>query len=166
MTSRFQGEIFLFKNKEKKAMKLEFIIKNLIQNSKIRTQSELNKILEKKGLSTTQSNISRILKKINTVKLIDENKETYYVIRSKPLEITSPVRGLALNIETNGYSIVIKTYPGAAGLVGQIIDERNIENVMAAVAGNNVVLIAPNDVKNIEILLSKLKALFVFTDEK
>jgi transcriptional regulator of arginine metabolism len=142
-------------------MKLELVIRNLIQNNKIKTQSELGKILEKKGFSTTQSNISRILKKINTVKLIDENKETYYIIRSKPLEVAGWIKNLVLGIEANKTSIVIKTYAGASNLVRQIIKERSLDNVLAVIPEENAALVVPAEVSAIESLIAKLKALFL-----
>jgi arginine repressor len=142
-------------------MKLELVIRSLIQNNKIKTQSELGRILEKKGFNTTQSNISRILKKINTVKLIDENKETYYIIRSRPLEIANWIKNLALGIESNGSNLVIKTYAGASGLIKQILKERNIDNILASIPEENAVLVVPTDSKFIEPLIVRLKALFL-----
>ncbi|MDR0572281.1 MAG: hypothetical protein LBG48_05510 [Rickettsiales bacterium] len=142
-------------------MKLELVIRSLIQNNKIKTQSELGRILEKKGFSTTQSNISRILKKINTVKLIDENKETYYIIRSRPLEIANWIKNLVLSVDNNGSNIIIKTYAGASGLVKQIIKERNIDNVLASIPEENAVLVVPTDTKSIEPLAMKLRTLFL-----
>jgi arginine repressor len=141
-------------------MKLEFVIKNLIQNNKIKTQSELGNILEKKGFSTTQSNISRILKKINTVKLIDENKETYYIVRSRPLEIVGWIKNLVTCIDNNGYTIVIKTYAGAANIIKQIIEERNMDNVLGAMADTNVVLVIPANIKAIGEITEKLRNTF------
>ena len=51
-------------------MKLEYIIKNIVQNNKVKTQNELTEILLNKGINTTQSNISRILKKLNTANFL------------------------------------------------------------------------------------------------
>jgi transcriptional regulator of arginine metabolism len=146
-------------------MKLEFIIKNLIQNNKIGTQSELGQILKKKGFNTTQSNISRILKKINTVKLIDENKDTYYIVRSKPLEVVSWIKNLITSIDANDCEVVIKTYPGAADLIKQIIEERNVDNVMAVLSSGNVVVAISSETKYADEVSSKLKMLFL-ADEK
>lgn len=76
--------------------KLETVIKELIINKKIKTQNELTQILSKLGYNTTQSNISRILKKLGTIKQVDEEnpKSTYYSIQQKPLEINTWVKSL------------------------------------------------------------------------
>lgn len=141
-------------------MKLEYIIKNLIQNNKIKTQNELTQILLDKGINTTQSNISRILKKLNTVKIVDENKETYYIIHSRPLEIVDWTKNLILNIDNNGYNIVIKTYAGSANLIARIIEERNMNDILATIAGYNNIIIVPKDVKEISALTTELKKMF------
>ncbi len=147
-------------------MKLEYIIKNLIQNNKIKTQLELTNILYKKGFSTTQSNISRILKKLNTVKILDENKETYYVIHNKPLELTNWIKNLILSIDVNGDNIIIKTYNNAAQLINQILNERNINNLEATIASNNIIIVIPENISKINELADNLKILFYYIDVK
>ncbi len=147
-------------------MKLEYIIKNLIQNNKIKTQLELTNILYKKGFSTTQSNISRILKKLNTVKILDENKETYYVIHNKPLELTNWIKNLILSIDVNGDNIIIKTYNNAAQLINQILNERSINNLEATIANNNIIIVIPENVSKINELADNLKVLFYYIDVK
>jgi transcriptional regulator of arginine metabolism len=141
-------------------MKLEYVIKNIIQNSKIKTQNELTEVLSKKGFNATQSNISRILKKINTTKVTDENKDSYYIIRNRPLEITSELKKFVISVENNGIVVVIKTYDGSAKLIDKILNERSIENVMTTVATDDVILVIPENTKQIVVLTDKLKDIF------
>jgi transcriptional regulator of arginine metabolism len=147
-------------------MKLEFVIKNLVHSNKIKTQYELTEILLKKGFTTTQSNISRILKKLNAVKIVDENKDMYYIIHSKPIEIGSWAKNMVTVIEHNGHTVVIKTYSRAADLISQVIDERNVKNVLATLSGNSVVLVIPEDVGQIEELVQSLKDMFMMGSDK
>ena len=142
-------------------MKLEAVIRELIINKRIKTQIELTEILLSMGYSTTQSNISRILKKLNTVKVVDDSKNTYYVIQPKPLEISEWIKTLINTIQDNGREIVVKTYSGAGQIIGQIIDERNIDNVMACVAGDNSVLVLVEDLAKISETVTKLKEMFM-----
>lgn len=142
-------------------MKLEYIVKNLIQNNKIRTQLELTNILYKKGFNTTQSNISRILKKLNTVKIVDEDNDTYYIIHNKPLDVSSKIKDLVLSIDTVNNMIVIKTYKNAASLINQIISERNIDGVISTLYGDNSVLIVPENQEFMNKVGDKLKSLFL-----
>lgn len=142
-------------------MKLEAVIKELIINKRIKTQIELTEILLSMGYSTTQSNISRILKKLNTVKVVDDSKNTYYVIQPKPLEISEWIKTLINTIQDNGREIVVKTYSGAGQIIGQIIDERNINNVMACVAGDNSILVLVEDLAKISETVATLKEMFM-----
>lgn len=142
-------------------MKLEAVIRELIINKRIKTQIELTEILLSMGYSTTQSNISRILKKLNTVKVVDDSKNTYYVIQPKPLEISEWIKTLINTIKDNGREIVVKTYSGAGQIIGQIIDERNIDNVMACVAGDNSVLVLVEDLAKISETVTTLKEMFM-----
>lgn len=142
-------------------MKLEAVIRELIINRRIKTQIELTEILLSMGYSTTQSNISRILKKLNTVKVVDDSKNTYYVIQPKPLEISEWIKTLINTIQDNGREIVVKTYSGAGQIIGQIIDERNIDNVMACVAGDNSILVLVEDLVKINETVATLKEMFM-----
>lgn len=142
-------------------MKLEAVIRELIINKRIKTQIELTEILLSMGYSTTQSNISRILKKLNTVKVVDDSKNTYYVIQPKPLEISEWIKTLINTIQDNGREIVVKTYSGAGQIIGQIIDERNIDNVMACVAGDNSILVLVEDLAKISETVATLKEMFM-----
>ena len=142
-------------------MKLEYVVKNLIQNNKIKTQAELTNILYKKGFNTTQSNISRILKKLNTVKIVDEDNDTYYIIHNKPLDMNCKIRELVLSVDNNEDGIVIKTYKNSAQLIDQIITERNIDGVMSTVCGSSSVLVVPESSSLVGKIGDKLKMLFL-----
>lgn len=145
-------------------MKLEYIIKNIVQNNKVRTQNELTEILLKKGISATQSNISRILKKLNTVKIVDDNNEAYYVIYDRPLELTEWIKNIIINIENNGYNIVIKVYPGSADLIAKIIKEREIDDIISVISSYDNLLIIPKNVELISSITEKLKKIFFIKD--
>ncbi len=142
-------------------MKLEYIIKNIVQNNKVKTQNELTEILLSKGINTTQSNISRILKKLNTIKIVDVNGNfSYYTIYDKPLELTEWIKNIIVNIEDNGYSIVMKVYPGSAGFVARIIKERALEDIIMVIDNNDSLLILPKNMEAIKNISKKLKEIF------
>lgn len=145
-------------------MKLEYIIKNIVQNNKIKTQNELASMLLLKGINATQSNISRILKKLNTVKIVDESNESYYVIYDKPLELTEWIRNIIINIEDNGHNISLKVYPASADFVGKIIRERDLEDVMAITSSYDNLLIVPKNSALIAKIVEKLKKIFFIKD--
>ncbi len=141
-------------------MKLEFVIKDLILNNKIKTQTELTKVLSDKGYMTTQSNISRILKKLNTVKVVDDAKNSYYMIQPRPLELSAAVKTLVTIVKSNGVEIIIKTRGGTAGVVARIIDERNMDNVIGSIAGYDTIIVLVEDIKLINVTLEKIRSMF------
>jgi len=142
-------------------MKLEKVVTEIIQNNKIKTQGELVKKLEKSNISVTQSNLSRILKKIHAVKFLDKNGQFYYAIQAQPLELDGWIHNLIYKIEDNNCNIVIKTYSGAAEVVAKLIDQKDIENILATIAGDDVVLIVPKNIRHINEIKEDLKNLLM-----
>lgn len=145
-------------------MKLEYVIKNVVQNNKIRTQNELANVLLQRGINATQSNISRILKKLNTVKIVDDNNESYYVIYDKPLELTDWIRNIIINIEDNGHNISLKVYPASADFVAKIIKERDLEEIMTIMSNYDSLLVVPKSTDLIANIIEKLKKVFFVKD--
>ena len=134
-------------------------IKDILLNYKVGTQEEIAALLEKKGLHATQSNISRALKKIGVVKQIDDQGNSIYKIPLSQLTGTQFLSQLIFSIEDNGYVIIINTHPGAAGTVGQLIDERSMEMILGTIAGDNTLLIIPKSIKSIKKLKKQLTEL-------
>lgn len=141
-------------------MKLNTAVKKVIENNIVKTQTDLTELLKKAGFKTTQSNLSRVLKKVGAVKKTDDKGQSFYIIQEKPLEVEPWVGDIVKNIKNNGYNIVIMTYSGAANMVCEIIDEQKFEEVMGTVAGDNSIIIAPNNIDDIEFLTQKLEKLF------
>ncbi len=110
-------------------------------------QTRLVEILARHGVKTTQSSVSRALKKINAVKGVDDSGNAIYSLpRQDPLPSQGPYfESLAHKIEHNGILIVIHTRPGTANTVAKFIDDNPIENVMGTVAGDDTILIIPRD---------------------
>jgi transcriptional regulator of arginine metabolism len=141
-------------------MKLKKQIIELITNNKIGTQTELSDRLKKEyDLNITQSNLSNILKKMNIIKTI-ENDDSFYIIQNKPLKIDDWIKKLIISIDSNENVIMLKTYSGAASVIGQIIDEQKLDNVMGTIAGDNMILIVPTTIKKLQELENVIKTIF------
>jgi transcriptional regulator of arginine metabolism len=138
-------------------MKLEKFVEGVIRENKIKTQTELVKYLEQSGIAVTQSNLSRVLKKIHAIKITDNEQNSFYSIQDRPLEAEGWIRNLVFSIQDNGYNIVIKTYIGGAEIVGKVIDELDLENILGTVGGTDVVIIVPKDVSKINKLKKELE---------
>lgn len=123
------------------------------------TQKELVDALTKRGISATQSSVSRALRKIGAVKEVEEDGTVKYSLlsRQKNLNYVESFLGdLVLSIKHNGQNIVLRTHKGAANAVAQFIDDKEISNTLGTLAGDDTILIIPQDIKKIEPLVQEL----------
>ena len=138
-------------------MKLNELVKSIVQNNTISKQTEITDILlNKYGMEITQSNISRILKQINAVKVVN-NKEVVYEIQEKLASVSVWIKKLIRSIDDNGQVILISSHPGSANIIGQALDEVKIDNIMGTLAGDNVVMVVPKDISKIKELREKIE---------
>ena len=139
-------------------MKLNNLVKEIIEENSISKQTEITDILLKKyKIDVTQSNISRILKQIKAVKVTKNNKEVVYEIQEKLTDSSTWIKKFIKKIDDNGNIIVINSYPGSANIIGQAIDEKNIDNIMGTLAGDSTLFIAPKDIKKIKDLRKEIE---------
>ena len=139
-------------------MKLNNLVKEIIEENAISKQTEITDILLKKyRISVTQSNISRILKQIKAVKVVNNNKDVVYEIQEKLGETSSWIKKLVKKIDDNGYNILITSYPASGHIIAQAIDEKNFKNIMGTIGGDNALLVIPRDVSEIKKLREELE---------
>lgn len=145
-------------------MKLSDRLYQLLLEGITGNQKELVKSLASVGITTTQSSVSRALKKINAVKSVDEHGKTIYVLPpSVPVsrETTQPsdfFESLVLGITHNSQLIVIHTKPGTAMTVAKFIDDRKFDQVMGTIAGDDTIMVAPKNVGGTALLADQVQA--------
>lgn len=123
-------------------------------------QAQLVKILDRQGVKTTQSTVSRALKKINAVKGLDASGRVIYSLPPRaPAPGQPPVfESLVYRIEHNGHLVVIHTRPGTANTVAKFIDDRGLKEVLGSVAGDDTIMIAPRDISRTGSIAGVLEA--------
>jgi len=116
-------------------------------------QARLVQALGEQGIQTTQSSVSRALKKINAVKVQDGSGNAVYTLapaepglRDTGLRDIGFFDSLVNKIVDNGYQIVIHTRPGTANTVAKFIDDHGFDKVLGSVAGDDTIIIVPADV--------------------
>ncbi|MCP4395226.1 MAG: hypothetical protein GY804_13305 [Alphaproteobacteria bacterium] len=127
------------------------------------TQVELVNLLKEKGIETTQSSVSRALRKIGAVKGAGERGGVVYSLPPRTTKIKEDggfLGALVNDITDNGFVIMILTHSGTANTVAQFIDEQKIDNIMGTIAGDDSIMIVPQNVQNIGELVETIK-LFV-----
>ena len=145
------------------------LLRTILLEGKARTQSEIQQELERQGVSTSQSKISRLLHQIGAVKLVDNQGKTQYRLPHELgliHELTSPqekslIRQWVLSVVTNDMLIIIHTTPGAAGMVARIIDQHRIDlDILGTIAGDDTIFVAPKNHHNLQEILLKITQLF------
>jgi len=124
-------------------------IKGLISSAKISSQDELLHLLEERGLSYTQATLSRDLKFLKVNKISDPEKGYIYELPDHH----SNVDEIAENYASRGFISmkfaqnlgIIKTMPGYAPGIAAMIDKVNPFEIAATIAGDDTILIIPNN---------------------
>ncbi len=143
-------------------------LNTILSNGTSGNQAKLVDILRRQGVTTTQSSVSRALKKINAVKGLDENGGVIYSLpKMEPERTSTPFfESLVYKIEHNGQLIVVHTRPGTANTVAKFIDDHDLDEVLGSVAGDDTIIIVPTDINRTaqitKILQSYLNKIGVF----
>ena len=145
------------------------LLREILLEGKARTQLEIQQELERQGITSSQSKISRLLHQIGAVKLIDSQGKTHYRLPHEAgliHELTSPqektlISQWVLDVIANETLIIIHTTPGAAGMVARIIDQhRNNLEILGTIAGDDTIFVAPQNNERIKETIAKITQLF------
>jgi transcriptional regulator of arginine metabolism len=152
-------------NRSQKTERQKLILK-IIKESRITTQTELRDALREHDMDCDQATVSRDIKELNLVRVVDESGSYHYAL----LEEASPtfrVSRLAIlkrfikNITCSGNIIVIQTDPGSASPVAEAIDHLGLSDIIGTVAGDNTILAIVKEGKSAKKVVEK-----VFTELK
>lgn len=141
---------------------ISIAIRKLIHSEKIKTQQDLSDRLHQKGYSVNQSKISRLLKKLNIIKIKDDEQQLIYGLPKEPYPpaIHISLSNLIVEIVANETLVVIHTSPGSASLIGRIIDyNRDNINILGVVAGDDTIFVVPTSTKDINKCLTNIQKL-------
>lgn len=115
------------------------------------TQETMCQELEALGHKVNQSKISRLLRKINAIKVKNENGEMVYHLPhdATPPPVASTLEDLVIEVLANESMIIIRTSPGAASLIARIIDHKKCE-ILGTIAGDDSIFVAPKSIAKID----------------
>ena len=147
---------------------ISITLRELLETGLAGTQDEIRIALEKKGVTVSQSKISRLLHKISAIKITDAKGRAIYRL-SHDYGLTheflssnsqSSINQLVIGITASDTLIVIHTNPGAAPLVARMIDqEKQALDILGCIAGDDTIFVAPKSSQAIQIILQKIKTL-------
>lgn len=135
-------------------------LRRLLVKEDASTQDELRDELEKLDFEVNQSTISRDLRKLGAIKMLDPSGRTVYRLAEEIAPVRAPSGGmgtLITDIEHNGTVIVVHTSPGSASLVARQIDQlRASGGVLGTIAGDDTVFVCPRSPKEINVLVRRI----------
>ncbi len=119
-------------------------------------QAQLVLALKERGIDTTQSSVSRALKKINAVKGQDGSGNTVWALARTELKDIGFFDSLVKSIAHNTQLIVIHTRPGTANTVAKFIDDHGFDLVLGSVAGDDTIVIVPAQIDKIQETINEI----------
>ncbi len=131
-------------------------IREIVRNSKVRTQQEIAAALRERGYQCTQATISRDVADIGLCKASDGT----YVL-GEDLALRRLVGDMVSTAEAAGNLVVVKTLPGAASGVAAAIDGASLSCIMGTVAGDDTILAVCPTPEDAETLVGTIEGMIV-----
>ncbi len=138
-------------------------ILSLINEFPIETQEELQQRLGDLGFEVTQATVSRDIKELRIVKMLDAGGVYRYAVNSashgKSLKYLDIFSHSAVSVEYSMNDVVIKCHAGMAQGACASLDMMKCENVLGTLAGDDTIFVITKteaDAKNLCEMLRKL----------
>ena len=138
----------------------QIAIKQIVTRGEAGTQEDLCKELKKAGYEVTQATLSRDLKELGIAR-VNTPEGVRYVLHAETEEqkMRSFVGYEVEAIDANEALIVVKTLPGRAQGVAEIIDSLHHPAILGTLAGDNTIFITPKSLKKIPDVVKAIRAL-------
>jgi transcriptional regulator of arginine metabolism len=136
-------------------------IADLIRTHALASQEELAERLSALGHAVTQATISRDLEQMGAVKVRRGGQLSYALpddTRVAPSRLASVFGDWVRSVESAGNLVVIKTPPGSAHLVGVVLDQSELPEIVGTICGDDTIFVACRAAKAANALSSKLRA--------
>jgi transcriptional regulator of arginine metabolism len=135
---------------------------DLIRSNALASQEELAERMAALGYAVTQATVSRDLEQIGAVKVRRGGQLSYAlpdeVAAAPPVRLTTVFRDWVRSIEAAGNLLVIKTPPGSAHLVGVVLDQGELPEIVGTICGDDTIFVACRTAGDSKVLARKLSA--------
>ena len=136
---------------KKSTFQRQRLIADFIDSENISSQNQLKGLLKKNQILITQATLSRDLNELGAIKKRLKNGRLIYVLpknqdNNAQFKIAKKaLEDFVLDVEPVSNQVVVKTTTAAAQVIAESIDNLYIDNIVASIAGDNVVLIISKD---------------------
>ena len=140
-SANFMQTLCMTSLKEIREKRREALADIVMDNRSIRSQTQLQELLEQRGIQATQSSISRDLRQLG----IHRVKGRYVLKAWQPVKDGNilDISGFIQRVRVSGNNLlVIVTSPGAARVVAFAIDSANFPEVVGTISGEDTVFVA------------------------
>lgn len=138
----------------------QIAIKQIILRENITSQEELCGALKKIGLDATQATLSRDFKELGIARVSTPDGVHYELRAQEEEQRLKPLIGYEIeSVDANETLIVIKTLPGRAQGVAELIDSMYHPVILGTIAGDNTIFIAPTTVERVNEVVTFLRDL-------
>ena len=139
-------------------------ILEIIEERSIETQDELIRALEETGFRATQTTVSRDIKELRLIKILDSNgKYCYAVMNEKsdpvPTKFLSIFQDAVQSIDFAGNLVVVKCMSGMAQAACAAMDSLHWESVVGTLAGEDTFVCITRTNESAVELVEELKKL-------
>jgi transcriptional regulator of arginine metabolism len=138
------------------------LLRKLLAQKSLSTQEDLREKLSEQGHPVTQSTISRDLRKLGSIKVIDASGQTGYRLSEEgpPPAKASSLADLVIDIAANGTMIVLHTTPGSASLIARHLDRLRPGGILGTLAGDDTIFVAPASSKRVRNCIKEIEHSF------
>lgn len=138
----------------------QFAIKQIITHQGIASQEELCRALRKAGFEVAQATLSRDMKELGIARVNTAEGVRYVLhVESEERRMKSFVGYEIESVDANENLIVVKTLPGRAQGVAEIIDNMHHPAILGTLAGDNTIFVTPTSISKLEEVLRLLQTL-------
>ena len=136
---------------KKSTIQRQRLIADFIDSENVSSQNQLKGLLKKNNIQITQATLSRDLNELWAIKKRLKNGRLIYVLpknqdNNAQVKIAKKaLEDFVLDVEPVSNQVVVKTTTAAAQVIAESIDNLYIDNIVASIAGDNVVLIISTD---------------------
>ncbi|MCR5221388.1 MAG: arginine repressor [Lachnospiraceae bacterium] len=141
-------------------------ILKLIADRPVETQDELARLLQEAGFHVTQATVSRDIKQMQLVKIVDAKSGRQRYASRK--EIPKDFGGTYIRVFKEGVIsmdlamniLVVKTVSGMAMAVAAAMDAMDIDSIVGTIAGDDTIMCAIRTIEDAKDVLDRLDAVW------
>lgn len=144
-----------------KSKRLQMIVE-LIGRYSISTQEELLEHLKNAGFNVTQATISRDIRELRLIKVVDKDHKMRYIMSNSAddgneAKFKTIFRESVISVTAARNIVVIKSYIGMANATCAAFDANHFDFVIGTLAGDDTVLVIMDSDENAKKLVEILK---------